>query len=82
MDDLSRSIYMVPHDWAMKNSRHHKTSGNQRMLIANPDLEHFRNNFALNANPAPSGSLSVAAAEAIGAAESSVGEEKAAAIEV
>jgi hypothetical protein len=54
MDDRSRRIYLVPHEWAMKNSRHHKTTGNQRMLIANPDLERFRDNFALNANPAPS----------------------------
>ena len=42
---------MVPHDWAMKNSRYHKTTGNQRMLIANPDLERFRDNFALHADP-------------------------------
>jgi hypothetical protein len=28
MDDHSRRVYMVPHEWAMKNSRHHKTTGN------------------------------------------------------
>jgi hypothetical protein len=52
VDDRSdRRIYIVPFKWAMANSRYQKTTGNQRMDIRNPELERFRDNFALNGNP-------------------------------